>query len=137
MNARNCDESCVYVGRKNGKESICEYSNASRQCVFPCVAYNRSAYTPWNADRSMASAKMVNPVTKVNVDFSSSPPDDRLIAFPCALASANAAATTPRVNNMTEKICMREYRRPLYQYPMIIDAVGPPDLRMMCSGTEM
>lgn len=35
INAWNWDDSCEYVGRKNGKESMCEYSNASRQCVFP------------------------------------------------------------------------------------------------------
>lgn len=58
-------------------------------------------------------------------------------SWPLACASARAAATTPAVNIMTAKIWPPEYLLPLNKYPMIMEATGPPDRRMIWSGTEI
>lgn len=51
-------------------------------------------------------------------------------------ASDQAAVMTPTVRSMTAVNCMREYLFP-QMLPAIMVVMLPPDLRMMCTGTEM
>lgn len=43
---------------------------------------------------------------------------------------------TPTVSSMTAMSCMREYLLP-HKLPAIMVVMLPPDLRMMCTGTEI